>query len=307
MLDGANQIFLEAKSRSKFFQTVQAWPLDEDLNYEGWLDNFTTGEERELACMILGFFNHYSSKMVIQMLKTSVSGAGYIFVKHFSDWKHTDFENRCIYSFIPGETMNPTDSGHIFTRILRDEMRVPEGRIVNYMYMPQVLEQLTEPTPIIFVDDFVGSGAQVRKAWLQNKFSYNGKTLSEMCITAGHSVVYAPLVVNSDGYKVITRDCIGLHLSPTHILGPEYNLFDPDCICWNGDVTLFQKGTELILAKSRMLGIPSTNGVDVRDEKGFGRQGLAISFHHGAPDAIPAFFYWNSDSWTPLIRKQYQR
>lgn len=293
--------------RSKFFQTVQAWPLDEDLNYEGWLKNFAEGEERRLACLILDFYNHYSSKIVIQMLRTSVSNSGYFFKSFFPDWDHTHFKTKCIYSFIPGETLNPTDSGHIFTRILRDELRVPENRIVNYMYLPQVLDQLATPTPIVFVDDFVGSGAQVRKAWLNNKFTYNGKTLSQICSDGKHCAVYAPLIVNKAGHEVITRDCNGLYLSATHILSDEYNIFHKDCICWKKDDTLFKKGTEMLIRKSLAIGIKATGGSSVKDLKGFGEQGLALSFHHGAPDAILPIFYWEDNNWTPLIKKAYER
>jgi hypothetical protein len=298
--------YVETKSRARFFQTVQAWPLDDDLDFEGWLSNFDKGEERELACHVLDFFNHYSSKMVIQLFKTSVANSGYVFAKHFKDWKHDDFENRCLYSFIPGETLNPTDSGHIFTRILRDEMRIPEDKIVNYQIICDILDSSTEPRPIILVDDFVGSGQQVLNAWLYNTLS-NGKTLSEMCLNGNHCVVYTPLFVNQIGYDTIMSDCEGLNVSPTHILTSEYNLFDKDCICWKGDVDLFRNGTKLLLDKSNLLGIPSTGGADTRDQKGFYEQGLAISFHHGAPDAIPAIFYWNSDNWKPLIRKSYAR
>ncbi|MDF2432027.1 MAG: hypothetical protein JWP44_1658 [Mucilaginibacter sp.] len=306
MPDTESQIYSETIARAKFFQTVHAWPLSEDLNYDGWLKNFNEGEERNIACNMLDFFIHYSSKMVEQMLKTSVSNSGYILAKHFVDWQHSDFKDRCIYSFIPGETLNPTDSGHIFTRILRDVMGIPENRIVNYIYLPQKLDSINKPTPIIFVDDFVGSGNQVRQAWLDNKFTYNNKTLSEICSDGNHCAIYAPLIVNCDGHTVITTSCKGLHLCATHILGPEYDMFNKDCICWKNDIDLFYKGTALILKKSGELGIPSTNGQHVNDEKGFGAQGLAISFHHGAPDAILPLFYWK-ENWTPLIKKQYQR
>ncbi|MES2276779.1 MAG: hypothetical protein V4592_12205 [Bacteroidota bacterium] len=306
MSEKEDQQYAETNERAKFFQTVQAWPLSDDLNYDGWLKNFKEGEERKIACTILDFFTHYSAKMVEQMLRTSVSNSGYVFIKQFPDWQHSDFKNRCIYSFIPGETLNPTDSGHIFTRILRDVMDVPEDRIVNYIYLPQKLESLNKPTPIIFVDDFVGSGAQIRKAWIDNKFSYNNKTLSQICNDGNHCAVYAPLIVNNDGHIVISSQCTGLHLCATHILGPEYNLFNKNCICWKNDTDLFAKGIELILRKSNEIGIPSTGGKNVNDEKGFGEQGLAISFHHGAPDAIPPIFYWK-ENWTPLIKKQYQR
>ena len=122
----------ETIERSRFFQNIQAWPLDDDLNYRGWLHNFTEGEERKIACSILDFFVHYSSKMVNQMLGNSVSKAGYEFINHFSDWQHSDFNHRCFYSFIPGESQHPTDSGNLFTRKLRDGLGIPEERIVSY-------------------------------------------------------------------------------------------------------------------------------------------------------------------------------
>lgn len=302
-----SQPYADTIERARFFQTVQTWPLTEDLNYDGWLANFKEGEERQIACSILDFFTHYSAKMVNQMLKTSVSNAGYIFVQHFSDWEHRNFFDRCFYSFIPGETLNPTDSGHIFTRTLRDVMNVPEERIVSYQYLPDYLDRTTVSTPIIFVDDFVGSGAQVHKAWNVNTmFSSTGRTLGDICLTNNHCAVYAPLIVNNVGYNVISSHCTGLHLCATHILGPEYNIFNSDCICWKNDASAFKAGTELIIRKSNELGIPSTRGAHVNDEKGFQSQGLAISFNHGAPDAIPPIFYWK-ENWTPLIQKQYDR
>ena len=296
----SNPEYREIIERSRFFQNIQAWPLDEDIDYKGWLRNFKKGTEYEIACSILDFFVHFSSKMVNQMLRASVSKAGYIFQEKFKDWDHSNFNDRCFYSFIPGETEHPTDSGNLFTRKLRDELGVSEDQIIAY----QELYNIPTESPIIFVDDFVGSGAQVYKAWNKNIIT-RGLTLKEYCKNESHCAVYAPLIVNYKGNKVITKNCAGLNLCAAHILGPEYNLFDKDCICWKKDYKLFRKGTSLILSKSKALGIPSTDGHDTQDEKGYDKQGLAISFEHGAPDAIPAFFYWKSENWTPLIRKNY--
>lgn len=61
----------------------------------------------------------------------------------------------------------------------------------------------------------------------------------------------------------------------------------------------------MILRKSAALGIKNDN--KVVSAKGFGGQGLAVAFEHGIPDAVPAFFYWESDNWVPLIKKSYER
>jgi hypothetical protein len=132
-------------------------------------------------------------------------------------------------------------------------------------------------------------------------------TLKQIHLLQEHEFVYAPLIVNESGFNVISSYCEFLICTPCHILGPEYNLFHPSCYCWQGKRYLFEAGTEMILRKSREIGIPSTDGKDTRDEKGFGKQGLALKFEHGAPDAIPAFFYWCHEGWIPLFKKNYKR
>jgi hypothetical protein len=295
--------FKQTKERAKFFQTVQAWPLSAELNYSGWLKNFTTPADKKVAAHILDFFTYLPQSLVKQMLRTSVGKAGHKIKKHFSDWKHSDFKTRCYYSAIPGENPNLSDSGNYFTRILCD-LEIPEDRIINYDDIPATLANNLEPSPLIFVDDFVGSGNQIVKAWNENVFP-NGKYLKQIAIEGKHLFIYAPLIVNEIGYKRIKSDCPGLFLSTNHVLGEEYNLFNPKCYCWKNDPTLFSEGVELILRKSGELGIPSTHGISMQDEKGFVAQGLALKFSHGAPDAVPAFFYWKHDNWIPLFAKSY--
>ncbi|OAV63850.1 hypothetical protein Barb6XT_03023 [Bacteroidales bacterium Barb6XT] len=307
-MDIEDSLYSNTIDKATFFRSLQVWPLDEVLNYKGWLNNFSDPEERKIACLILDFFMFYPKNMLNQMLKSVVGYAGYIFASHFSDWEHDDFKNRCIYSFIPGETINPTDSGHIYVRKLRNSLGIPEERIVAYSELYSILENSTTNFPVIFVDDFVGSGAQCDKAWNDNRGGLRRYTLSEIATTSGHKFVYAPLIVNKMGYDRICNECTGLTLVPSHILNDEYNLFNQKCICWKGDIDLYDKGTQLIIEKSRDLGIPSTNGDEVIDVKGFGEQGLALAFDDdGVPDAIPAIFYWCADNWTPLIKKEYQR
>lgn len=294
--------------RYKFFRDVHVWPLADEFNFQGWLKNFEIdSNDYKIACHILDFFNYYPKKMVDQMLIASVGRAGYELSKHFSDWQHSDFKNRCIYTFIPGEIQNPSDSGNLFMRKLRDVLEIDENKFVDYKDIHDLLEGTKTPLPIVFVDDFVGSGMQCYTAWCITEGGRNSRTLSQISKLYGHKFVYAPLLVNYKGYECIKKHCTDLILSPSHIIGAEYNLFNSNCICWKGDLSLFHSGIEMILRKSSELGIPSTNGQHVNDEKGFHAQGLALAFEHGAPDAIPAFFYWCADGWTPLIKKKYKR
>lgn len=295
----------ETLERSKYLREIQALPLSNEYDYNGWLNNFRNERDMEIACYILDFFTYFPKNMVDKMLKTSVGRAGFELSSYFKDWKHSDFFDRCYYSFIPGENPNPSDSGNLFIRKLRDELEIPEDRLVNYSDIHQIIEGSFVPLPIIFVDDFVGTGQQCQTAWSKNKGGRENLTLEEIAKKHGHKFVYAPLIVNYKGYDYITKHCNGLKLTPAQIIGEEYNLFNQNCICWKNDINLFNDGVELILRKSKELNIPSTNGLDVNDERGYKGQGLALAFEHGAPDAIPAFFYWKYENWTPLIKKAY--
>jgi hypothetical protein len=293
--------------KSEFFRTIHAWPLNDVLNYKGWLDNFSNQDERDIASHILDFFIFYPRPMINQMLKTVIGYCGEALQSYFPDWNHDDFINRCIYSYIPGETINPTDSGFFFLKLLREELHIPEKNIISFNDLFSLLEKPSGAIPIIFVDDFVGSGAQCLKAWNENKIGLYKNTLREIAAGSNHTFIYAPLVANQIGYNRINNNCDYLTLITCHILNNEYNLFKPECICWKDENDLYLKGTELILSKSRELGIPFSNGESVNDVRGFNEQGLALSFDNGTPDATLPIFYWCSNNWTPLIKKEYKR
>lgn len=289
-----------------YFQDVGLWPLAKDLNYEQWLNNFDEGEDQELAKRILDFFVYIPDNHVNQMLQTVIGKCGYYFKERIASWNNDSFLNDCWYSFIPGEKRSFTDSGYIFTRKLRDEVGIPDNHILGYDQLMASIIQCAPIKNIILVDDFVGSGAQCDTAWNRHQLGTTGITLSYLAQIKKLNVVYAPLIVNEMGQQRIESQCQGLKLVFIHLLKEEYSLFNENGLCWNGDHDLYCRWCCLFKKICQREGIPLTGGVSVIDGKGFGEQGLAIAFSHGIPDACSALFYWNSDTWKPLIKKHYQ-
>ena len=166
-----------------------------------------------------------------------------------------------------------------------------------------------ENMKIILVDDIVGTGSQCCTAW--NKPARNAAGYPAFCDVVeagGHEVYYAPLITNYVGYEEIRKRCVGLQLVTMHILGEDYSLGSPKCLCWKKDPSAYLKGIELIERKSRELGIPMDDDRDPQYWLGLKAQGLALAFEHGMPDACPAFFYWHvPGKWNPLIEKEYDR
>lgn len=295
--------------RSHFFRNVQLWPTAQELDFENWLDNFETDEDRNLAAQVLKFFIYIPDTLMNQLLKTAVGRCGYYFAKNDPDWVHDDFKNKCWYSFVQGEDKDDiTDSGYIFTRKLRDELDIPKDRILNFRQMIEMLEDnAATPQNVVLVDDFVGTGAQTDEAWNKHRFGKFCKTLGEHVASFHHRVVYAPLVVNEMGLNRIKAKCTDLRLEYIYLLTRDYSLLNPDGLCWQGDKARFYQFIDLLRRVADKESIPQMSGNHVNDMLGFGRQGLALAFAHGIPDACPAFFYWKTETWKPLRKRPYHR
>lgn len=287
----------------KFYRDVCLWPLSDEFNYDEWLSNFQTNDERDIAIKLLDYFVFIPDRHINQMLATVIGKCGYFFQHQRGEWSIEQFKTDCWYSFIPGEEQSPTDSGYLFNRKLRDNLFIPEDRILNNNAIHKKMET-TKQQNFILVDDFVGSGHQTCSAWSSE---VEGKTLSQRAMENGHCVIYAPLIVNYLGKEMIEQDCKNLGLTYIYTLGPERNIFSKQCPCWLGDEDLWKKATDLICRKSMVLGIPFSGGMKVTDVRGYQEQGLAIAFEHGMPDACPPIFYWETDFWKPLVHKVYSR
>ncbi len=293
-------------SKAKYYQNVSLWPRTERFNHKGWLSNFDNDNDLELAKRILDFFVYYSEDFVDQLIIAAVGKCGYRLQELNGSWSYSDFKEKCFYSFIPGEQPHDSDSGHLFIRKVRDVLRVDQKRELSFQQVLSLLEYARTPQNIILVDDFVGSGSQCCSAWNRLRLK-NGSTLAESCSKTSHRVFYAPLIMNRDGFTRIKTFCNALNLETVHVLGEEYNMFSPKCLCWDNKIDLYKRGTEMILRKSRSIGIPEDDDRNPLYIRGLHGQGLAIAFGHGIPDACPPFFYWDQNGWTPLIQKQYPR
>lgn len=298
----------EINERLKYFREIQLLPIARDLDFENWLANFDDGSDREIAAHILKFFIYLSDDMINQLLKTVVGKCGYFFSENDPMWSHESFKNNCWFSFIQGESKDDiTDSGYIFPRKLRDELHIPANRVLSYKQLLEFLEANPSPQNVILVDDFVGSGAQTDNAWNNHRFGSSNLTLRDHVTTYHHNIVYAPLVANEIGLKRIAHSCSGLHMEYVYMLSSDFSLLNPDGLCWNGDYDKYRKFLDLLKKVALQQSIPITAGHHVNDMLGFASQGLALAFEHGIPDACPAFFYWETETWKPLKKRSYHR
>ena len=293
------------EERRNFFRNVQVWPTREEFDCEGWIDNFSGDEEKFLATKMLSDFLYFPKKMLDRLFYDSVGSAIARIQSRFKDFSADFYKKNIIYSYIPGENSNPSDSGYTFVKKARDFLHVPEENLCHFSDLQDtILRGGMWPCAIVFCDDFVGSGCQCIDA-LSRRDS-DGVSLYEHAKRMGCILAYAPLIANVDGIERIRTELPELICTPIYKLGSEYNLFERECLCWEGDEGLFKAGCELILEKSKHLGIPD-NGGETVSARGFYNQGMFIGFEDGIPDCDPAIFYFSDKRWTPLMRKNYDR
>jgi hypothetical protein len=290
------------------FVDFQLWRLQSELDPEGWLGNFTA-QEQEHAYHLLNSFLFFSNDLVramflaaFQNISCLVRHPGRQFDLEQAFWR--TFCNQIIITYVTGEIPNPTDSGFIFARMARQYLGIPQERIIDPREALQLLVQGANK-PVVFVDDFVGSGQQFISTWkrLHNVGLPSGGHYSFEMIakSKGGSFFYTPVISTIFGVAEIGRHCPEVQLSPANVLSARYSALHADSLVW--PAKLLATGPAFVEGASKRAGIPDTSG-NKNDWRGFARQGLCVAFEHSVPDATLPIFYWEKNGWNPLVRRR---
>jgi hypothetical protein len=214
-----------------------------------------------------------------------------------------DFLTKTLICKVAGERPNPADSGYIYARAARQVLGLPEEQVKE---PPACVEAvlLTPHRPIVFVDDFLGSGHQFATMWhREHQVSGQLKSLSTLSKTRDVSVAYyCPLIATQRGINVLNRVCPQVRVRPAHILSAKTSPLHPETEVFPKG--LRGQGQEMIRRVSRELSLPDSNGKYTCDWQGYRRLGCALAFAHGVPDATLPIFYTTNKGWRPLKERR---
>lgn len=292
-------------SKCDYFVDVQLWPLRQNLNPELWLKNFKANE-LSFAVHLLNAFIFYTDQMIDQLLTAAFQGLSPFVAstaQSADDIRNgwSSFVDAAVITAVEGEVPNITDSGFMFARKARQVLGIEETQILS---VRGALERLINrgPSPVVFVDDFVGSGNQFVETW-RREFEINGVRISfdQFSRANGGNFYYCPLVCSEVGLRRIERDCPSVVTNPAHVLPNRYNALVADSIIWPGSIRT--AAADFVRNASARAGIPDTDG-GVNDWRGFHKLGLCLAFAHSVPDATMPIFYWEQNGWNPLIRRR---
>ena len=266
-------------------------------------------DEFEYAHHLLNAFMYYSTPLVEQLfaagfqsLSTLDRRNGRRFPEAQSAWEA--FCGSLIVTYVTGEQPNPTDSGFAFARMARQVLGIEEERIVAPEKALSLL--VSDPNrPVLFVDDFVGSGDQFIKTWHRpHAIPSHGEHSFARQALAGHRARYhyCPAVCTAYGAREIATHCPGnLVLRPGNWLPDQNSAIHPESVVWPDQ--LRASGEQFVESASHRAGIPDHNG-GVGDWRGYRKLGLTLAFSHSTPDATLPLFYFEENNWRPLIRRR---
>lgn len=285
------------------FVDFNIWPLTTQLDPTRWLNNFSDDEHKH-ACHLLNAFMYFSANITDQLfltafhnLSSKLRTTGADFLESQKQW--SAFCGSLIITIVTGETPNPTDSGYTFSRKARQRLGIHENQIMS---PEQALASLrSQRRPVVFVDDFVGSGSQFVNTW-KRQYDLNGQQLSFKALNAEAPLqaFYTPAVATHFGINHIKRICPGVVIAPGNDVADEYNALHPDSNVW--PEALKESGPQFIRTVSQRIGLPDLDG-DVGDWRGFNKLGLCLAFEHSTPDATLPIFYTEENGWHPLVRR----
>src|SRR5262249_51812789 len=158
---------------------------------------------------------------------------------------------------VEGEEANISDSGFGFARRARQLVGLPEEQLMDNAQALSAL--LTRGTgPVIFVDDFVGSGNQFLVTWVRRRELSAPRietSFADVAATGTGQYFYCPLVAAASGVARISAACREVILLPLHTLTDRDSALSPTSQIWPEH--LLPSAGDFIREASSRAGIPA--------------------------------------------------
>lgn len=291
----------EIIASKRYLSEIGQWPkIPARANPERWLNGFHD-DDADHALSLLESLVYFSMEQTTKLctslfhsLSSEVAANADSYAGRKVLWGN--FLAKCVVTFPTGEKPNPTDSGHTFARLARQELRIPEPR---FLYPEEAISRLFrgERFPVVLVDDFAGSGDQFLKTWSRKYPMSDGSFASFATVAAEHHLdaYYIPAVATSYAVTRIAETVPEIRLRTSHLLTEKYSAIDSDSVVFPDD--LRPGARQFVANASRQAGI------NPEAELGYHGLALAMAFEHSVPDATLPILWADTPSWNSLLRR----
>ena len=295
---GSNTLVTEqfVLEKIEYFSDIQLWPRT--VQPKQWLDNFSNSE-RPYAVHLLNSFAHFNQEIIdqlfmsaFQLLSCEVLPVGVPLNEAVQAW--IEFRKRVLITPVNGENPSPADSGYRYASKARDLLDIPSSQLATHEdALKAVVSDATRP--IIFVDDFVGSGQQILSHW-KRQVTVNGTGLSFANAAKGGMgpTYYCCALATDYGVGRIATAGLPLTVRAGNTLPVNASAFASDSLVWPKSECA--NGVAFLHAANARAGITS-------NAKGFHGLGLTVGIEGRVPDATLPIFLWDQNDWLPLFRR----
>jgi hypothetical protein len=287
-----------------FFKKAAIWPLQFSFDPDGWLGNFNS-EELDVAVALLDGFSYFAPELTKKILTASFhqlslygTDRSAAPAERIRMWH--EFRESVIVTYPTDERPGATDSGRTYLRKARATLGLEQGQYMDPL--DALYARLRNPTrPLVFLDDFAGSGNQFCETWHRN-YSVVGQRWSFHSAGGPGLFAYIPILGSYLAVRNIARCAPNVLFLPGHVVGEDYSALHPKSLLWPSS-ELQVKAREVIYGASARAGIPLGDGSDPDDWCGYRDLGLALAIDDTIPDACLTIFYWEANGWQPLFRR----
>lgn len=277
------------------------WPRGK-IEYRGWLANFDR-PDRPLAVQMLSRFTFLSHALVDRLFVSAFHDVSNLikvdqpgFQGRQDAWRR--FCADALVVPVMGEKPNPSDSGWGFTRKARQLIGIAEA---NLLQPRDAVDALTRGStaPIVFVDDFVGSGDQFLRTWRRRHDTARGPQSFET-LARSAPAFYCNVFMTQYGKNRIQRGAPSVRLVTGNTIPSDHNHVGFGSSIWPKERVM--SGMRLARRVGHLLGYTERNG-GLRDWRGYHRLGLGIAMEDSVPDANLPLFFEDANGWQPLVRR----
>jgi len=290
--------------RCGYLLQIGALRVEAGLDPKRWLSNFAEhSEERCYAVNLLGSFLYLPPPVFDAIFTSAVHALSSHLDPAPSRRENWDeFLDQMVVVAVQSTRDMPSSSGYAYARLAKEALGVPETQI-KFEWEAAEMVAVDAGKPVVFVDDFVGTGEQFLGTWKKSLTirapEMKSTSFKDLAEQGRGRYFYCPAVATLAGIAEIGRHAPQVLVSPGNTLEKRYSAFHPESVLWPAPL---RDGAEQFLREvSLRIGLSEDETSSIC-WKGYKGQGLAIGFNKGTPDATLPIFTWEVEGWKPLLR-----
>lgn len=293
-------MYIDAVLRKcELFCSCSLWPREPQIRPRAWLNNFEE-HERPVAAVLLDHFVFFGGVATDQLLSHSLRRIAAAVRQHRGPVGLEQYLRDVVFTPVLGEDPNPTDSGQLFCRKVRQLLGFSDDRFVPLTRAQQLA---IAGRPIVFLDDFIGSGDQMARTW--ERQSETGVSFASISQKQALDASYVALVGTARGCQRLNTDLPNLRLIVAHTLDQTQSIKSIPSNPLMPDIDDIPDRVEALLDRYHgALSLPAYLSTVNQRKYGYSELGLLLAFDHSVPDAtIPLLWASGPAEWTPLARR----